>query len=843
MSGGKKTLNKNQTFRRQKVRDARAIRAQAVGGSDLSENGGMLKVNEFVGSREYEIRELQTAMRSSKAANSTRVFQSLPRKLRRRTASHNVRRIPKRLRNRALREMLKSEQSTVVKKNQRHRSHGLTARQLYKAKMSTKLLRLAGKCNTMRMALPKDVTAANCNVRQKLKALRATIKLARSGSDKVHKLQNSLGSYDNTGLGSLAATPRGRIKYCKRQRLFTWLPTHIWNAKRSHMIKRWGFQIPWAPTQKCFKLTHRIGGNVSASDGALCMDTSFYGTLILSDSSAQDSTVLRDLVSTLTKKRGVLAKYRVSKTWFEGLMYDLDDQSEVGEVDLLWVELNMVLIRIHPSIYPSVFEQLSAKIPGEIKLQDCRYSLGSVTLKGAKSLMSLAAVLRSTSQSTSYQQFKRVSRVSDVVNLPHRTMFAFECMDFRHLARPRPVHTSESAVPPSVDDILSLQNEFPIDEVTQILSNLCKPECREESYKNQQTLKQLAKRRRDLLSDGPSNQHRNMITYDPDTDPKIPLLVVKRQQNRDWVVMLPWFWVLPFWYLLNRVSRVYHFGLRQQQQLNFEEGRLYFPDDFPFTEAGLKENFFKGDASRSKWSKKPPSKRVNYDRIPQIHKDVIPAFQGEVGDHFSSDWRLLQLLRNGLDFLNRRSEPLILFHKAKTSQFAENGMRDVQTVNDIFELYKDLEALDEDSSPEHLPIKLTNIRQTPPTQEWPVPSQLSLSQTPLLVIAISCTLLERGHPADNARIYRIPQEDEEHWEKVRNGIYRADGRLDHDIDHPLPRVTDLIGFTTSGAYHLGLGRGVAHGFIDAKCQSSSYLLVRNVGSSTYRLASWTHIDL
>lgn len=847
MSGGKKVLNKNQVFRRQKVRDARAIRAQAVSvdgksGSELSEGGGMLKVGEFIGSRQFEIKELQAAMRSSKAASSTRVFQALPRKLRRRTASHNVRRIPKRLRNRALREMLKSEQSTVVKKGGKRRKHGLTARQLYRAKMATKLLRLAGKCTSMRMALPRGVTAAECNLRQKLKALRGTIKAARSDADGKQLLGNRLGSYDNAGLGMLAPAPRGRTKYLKRQRLFTWLPTHVWNAKRSHMIKRWGFQVPWSPTQKCYKLARRIGGNVSASDGALCMDTSFYGTLILRGGSGVMG--LQEIVSKMTNGRGDLPKYRNSKTWFEGLLYDLDDGAVLGEVELLWIELDMVLIRIHPSIYTKVFESLNAHKTDNVTIQDCRYSLGSITIKGAKALMSLGSVLRSSEESVSYKQFSKFSRVLETANLPARTMFAFNCMDPRHLARPRPIHTSELTKTPTVDDIISLQNDFPVEEITQTLHRLETPAERNNSYKNQQTLKQLAKRRQKLLSDGSANRKQNRIPFDSKTDPTIPLLIVKRQQNKDWLLLLPWFWVLPFWYQLNRVSRVYHYGLRQQQQLNFEDRRLYFPDDFPFTEAGDMENSLKGEASRAKWARKPPAKRVKFEQIPGLHREAIPASQGEIGDYFTADWRLLQLLRNGLSHhLSKHGMPMELFHKHRTSQFADNGMREIQTVNDLFEFAKDLAAMELAPGAETLPIKLLRRNEKLPDQKWQEPLQLSLSQTPLSVIAISCTLLERGRPTDNARIYSIPPEDQAHWERVKNGVYRADGRPDHDIQHPLPRVTDLIGFITSGAYHLGLGRGVAHGFIDARSQSSHYVLVRNVGSPTYRLASWTRIEV
>ena len=184
------------------------------------------------------------------------------------------------MRNRALREMMKSDQQTVTK-NSKHsgkKLNSLTARQLYKAQMSVKILRLAAKSISMKLALPKEATASKYSLRQRIRALHKILRNAKNPNKK--KLNNRMGSYDNNAINELAPIPRGRIKYCKRQRKYTWLPSHIWNAKRSHMIKRWGYQIPWSSTQKCFRLTHRLGSGTAASDGALCMDTSFYGTML-----------------------------------------------------------------------------------------------------------------------------------------------------------------------------------------------------------------------------------------------------------------------------------------------------------------------------------------------------------------------------------------------------------------------------------------------------------------------------------------------------------------------------------------------------------------------------------
>ncbi len=62
-------------------------------------------MDKFVKAREFEITALEDGMKRAKKALSTRAFQELPKDLRRRTASHNVKRVPKRLRSRAAKEV------------------------------------------------------------------------------------------------------------------------------------------------------------------------------------------------------------------------------------------------------------------------------------------------------------------------------------------------------------------------------------------------------------------------------------------------------------------------------------------------------------------------------------------------------------------------------------------------------------------------------------------------------------------------------------------------------------------------------------------------------------------
>ena len=89
--------------KRVKTQDARTLAVQSADAA-LSATGD-LDVAAYVGAREFEIRALEDGMQRSKTAVTSRAFQKVPRSMRRRTASHNVKRIPRRLRARARREV------------------------------------------------------------------------------------------------------------------------------------------------------------------------------------------------------------------------------------------------------------------------------------------------------------------------------------------------------------------------------------------------------------------------------------------------------------------------------------------------------------------------------------------------------------------------------------------------------------------------------------------------------------------------------------------------------------------------------------------------------------------
>jgi ribonuclease P/MRP protein subunit POP1 len=93
---------KQNTGSRAKQRDARALSTQTT---SKAFGNGALDVDAFIKAREFEMRAMESSMQRSKKGLNRRAFQQVPPELRRRTASHNVKRIPKRLRERGKKEV------------------------------------------------------------------------------------------------------------------------------------------------------------------------------------------------------------------------------------------------------------------------------------------------------------------------------------------------------------------------------------------------------------------------------------------------------------------------------------------------------------------------------------------------------------------------------------------------------------------------------------------------------------------------------------------------------------------------------------------------------------------
>ncbi|CAH6722330.1 ribonucleases P/MRP protein subunit Pop1p [[Candida] jaroonii] len=544
--------------KKSKIFHTRAIRTQ-----NTNYTNGQLSIPDFLKSRAFEIESFEQSQLRTKTASSTRVFQSLPRSMRRRTASHNVKRIPKRLRNRALREM---SDTNVTKKKK------INGRDRYKLKMRKKLMKLA-----IRIRLQKHIPElTNETIKTKLKALNLQLKEIDHKKSKP-QLNNLMGSYDISSVNEFSSRPMGK-KYHKRQQMFVWLNTHVWHAKRFHMIKRYGYQYPLSPTMKCYRPMNRCMRN-----HCVAIDTSWYDCLTFDFNESVVKSIMK-------VTNGVL---KGEKSNF-GLIYkDTQDPTSVIGEGLMFCSNGKVLVRVHPSIYGILFNHLK----NLVEVEDCRYALGSIELIGPQSLYNLNRILRS--DSPELQNFVYNDSLRD------GTTLSFTIKDPR---------LSKLIKPRSNIDYNDLVISMSKPQHSQLaLDGLLTSSGRTESYKDQLTTKLI-----------------NRVAENPISPADIPVLLTKAQGK--WILMCPWFWVLPIFHSLKKIPTLKFGGESQLEQYCFERNIPRYPRDFPFLSSGWEENQLEIKLGLLKYDKLPKSKQHHFDH----EHGLIP---------FGPDWEFLYYSR------------------------------------------------------------------------------------------------------------------------------------------------------------------------------------------------------
>lgn len=365
----------SQDRKRARFRNARKIVSE---NKDAALKDGVMDVPSFTAARQFEIDQLNNAMLKSRNAAKQRAFQSVPRTLRRRTASHNVKRVPQRLRTRAKREM--ADDNTPNKKAGKQRGYE---------------------------------RAAEMRKNRAIEILKA--------SDIAE---------DWTGVNEEAPRPCGKRTYLKRQKDKVWLPTHVWHAKRAHIENLWGFCVPVTPTQKCYRATHRL----ITHSGLMVWDSSYFCTYVLSG----NVDALRKVATSLGTDVAAAPKYLTGKRSWEGILRA--DAGRVLGPAVLWWQPNVegaddsnrsLLVRVHPSIQDVAYAAITSKTASAgITVQDCRYSIGGIKLFGSKALHAVCSVLHATSKEVSCQ-LESMAAVGNVSALPGEIVMTFNARDPR----------------------------------------------------------------------------------------------------------------------------------------------------------------------------------------------------------------------------------------------------------------------------------------------------------------------------------------------------------------------------------------------------------------------------
>lgn len=880
-AGGAALSGRSDTFmqKRAQVHIARTIPAQPA---ESALKDGELDLQAFVAAHEFEIRSLEQSMATSKAINNTRAFQQVPRGLRRRTASHNPKRVPRRLRARARREM--ADDNTPMVESRRRKPR--TTRARIRSETAKKLGILAERKRKRRL---KKVQSKQTDESKGDEASLAVI--GRKPRPKIRR--NELND---------PPTPAARFR--KRQINKTWLPTHAWHAKRARMTDPkeplWRFAIPLTPNEKIYRPAHRAQGD----RGALVWEMSYISTIGLYGNAAGIERVLKRVGVTQDScwnEKG--RKWRMgTRSWTGVLSREKGEyKRQIGPSTILWnpesqdekpvedakKQKREVFLRIHPSAFLELFNELVRLTKMEnprLYIEDLRFEIGSIELTGPASTETLLSVLSPYSAKGKTQHanlFESLAGLTNPASLPAGAILSFKAQDPRLRYPPRRMQVSHDEE--AQMKLLETMAEWPAEEALEPYAIFS----RDARY--QASL---------LPSQGSLNRRRSKGTpgnYLKPTkmDPPIPITLLATragngtQTQGSWTLLAPWKCIQPIWYSIVHCplasgGNPRFAGVNESQQVAFERGLPWFPTDFLGTDAGADWELEQRRKRRRAWERRPKSKRTEWKTL-----DLGGGRRGEIGNGLACDFEFLF----GLD-QSQHEGP-------ETEETPVSG--DAMDVDQEEQVPK---AKQPKVSPLHLlhQIPKDTFNGLLSTTHSPIPANA--------VITVRISLLARGVASSCARIYSLPsgavgrtvpieaevastipppsssstlpQDLRAQWLsripppttalkksaktpkakdlETRKRLlaqeltsppepYPPGAPNESDIGgHPLvPDADHLIGFVTTGSFSLSEGRGVAIGCLSVEkalheLRSSPnegrLCIVRNAGENVGWIAKW-----
>ncbi|GAB1311738.1 Ribonucleases P/MRP protein subunit pop1 [Madurella fahalii] len=874
--------------KRVKFQDARNIRSQP---SDAALEDGKLDLQKFLNAREFEIKALENSMRKCKAANATRVFQQVPRAMRRRTASHNVKRVPKRLRERARREMIEDNTPTVEARKRRPR----TTRARIRAETAKRLGILAAK-------------------KRKKQLQKAAADGASATDGAAEPTAHTRAARPKIRRNMLNEPPKAQSKFRKRQINKTWLPTHLWHAKRAKMTEPskplWRFAVPLTPTEKCYRPTHRASGQ----KGVVVWDMSYMSTIGLYGTTEGSERVLRALGLTQEGLWGARGqKWRAGVRKWTGILSKQmkDSRRDIGPATIVWnpqapaqssgsSESNptkkpqrQLFIRTHPSCFLELFQELLklAKMQTpRLHIEDLRFEVGSIELTGPGSTEALLGVLQPYHVTSEIRErhgeiFASLGGVTNPASLPKDALLAFSVKDPRLAYPPKRISIPSGNTHTALVETLT---NWPVEEGLRPFDIFN----RDRRYQASRLPSQKAiNRRKGANTPGEPLQ----VTA---ADPPIPILLFASRSTTDgqaqgtWTLLAPWKCISPIWYTLMHYplstgGNPRLGGLDEQRQIAFEHGAPWFPGDFPATDAGLSWEVEQRMKRKRDWDRRPKGRRIEWKSL-----DLGAGRKGEIGDGLACDFEHL------FGFATQPADTQI------------SGAAEAMDVDSP-----------EPSGPEGATRPgrhpLAEIRQMTKTSFTSLLGSPNPDRPPAnSIITVNLSFVARGVANTCARIYRLPSprpkaanseaqvpatdpcstqvgplpsDLRDQWlrklplkaanpntgksrlspRQMPQGVdmetrkkllaqslvakelpYPRPAANQLDISgHPLcPDEDDLIGFVTAGAFSLSEGKGTAVGSISASkaletlretgSREGKLCIVRNAGESVGWLARW-----
>ncbi|KAF5338928.1 hypothetical protein D9611_008747 [Ephemerocybe angulata] len=562
---------------KKKVRmaEARTIPVQSVGAGSSSQAGpskvvpmnslaglpSAIDIEKVVESRAFEIGAMQTAMKTASAGSTQRAWQALPRHLRRRAASHDVRRVPQRLRGRALAEMdalpvKKKKLPQRGKSKQETRTESFLRRQKDKTWLETHVW------HSKRMIM-EDMWGYRLAVKPTEKAYRPSHRASVQGAiihDASYYSLVELRGAPETIIGTLnlCCDPQGpspgALRFLNGTRTYE---THAYEPGSYPLGLIAPLSIFWQPATTSTdikgkgKETDASAPNSQENDRAIWL--------------RYHPAVRQQMLSALQKA----ASTYLARKKEEGIesveiqICDLKDQINVFEI-------------MGPQASQVIRGVLNA-VPGDPREEFKQFwsSLADVQTSGS---------------------------------VPRNLVVGFKVLDPRLRFPPK-------RAKPKPGKPINTHHIFPKETLAR--SDIWDEKVRLGLARPKFTKQELDDRRaKNVVPGTPLNPQRQ--------DDRVPVLLIQRSLEASrtagghpihgWTLIVPSGWGMAFWSSLvftgTRIA-----GQRERQTQAYEAGTTYFPRDYPFTDAYNQFSKQREEKLKEKWDRKPPAKKPNFKKL------------------------------------------------------------------------------------------------------------------------------------------------------------------------------------------------------------------------------------
>ncbi|KAI9358705.1 NUC188 domain-containing protein [Pilaira anomala] len=535
--------------RRERNRLVRQIGTHNKKDNTLTDNipkiSGPIHADRHALARIMEINAMQNNIKKSSFALNELAFQSLPRGLRRRAASHNINRLPARLREKAAREAHSSAPGTPLSRK------------------------------------------------------------------KVRKIK----------------PPKNIVQeFLRRQRSKQWLETHMWHTKRMKMADIWGHRIASRPNTKSVRVTYRSFTRLS-----IIHDASYMACIELTGNFDEIMSVMNLITDaglpSIGSERFVKGNRMGTTNLYEISTYP---NNLICPISFLWKPetKDTVWLWVHPSATNEALTYIKkamkvAKVK-QVELNDLRKEILRFELTGPRSTALLQAILDPVQENGTKgnQTWKGLSELRSSCSLSPGSVLGLVVNDPR-LKFPQKVPPRNSDI--SKEDQAKLQKlleSWPTDTSN---SPIWEKDIRQSLIENKVSEYGLNLRRQQNLVPGTKLQPTQ-------EDGRIPILLIQRggvattktsgitqkplsthEFIEGWTLILPRGYGLAFWKsLVFAGARVA--GFEDIRAMHFESGYPCFPQDYPGTRAFEVQRQFVKKAAEAIWEKRPPAKRVNFEK-------------------------------------------------------------------------------------------------------------------------------------------------------------------------------------------------------------------------------------